>query len=39
LGSHIWKYKGFFIVDDAAPTHLILETPRLVTAKPKVVFR
>ena len=38
-GSHIWKYKGFFIVDDAAPTHLILETPRLVTAKPKVVFR
>lgn len=38
-GSHIWKYKGFFIVDEAAPTHLILETPRLVTAKPTVVFR
>ncbi|MBC8192828.1 MAG: hypothetical protein H8E18_10630 [FCB group bacterium] len=38
-GCHIWKYKGFFIVDEAAPTHLILETPRLVTAKPTVVFR
>ena len=39
LGNHIWKYKGFFIVDEGAPTHLILETPRLVTSKPKVVFR
>ncbi|NQT62695.1 MAG: hypothetical protein HQ556_07030 [Candidatus Marinimicrobia bacterium] len=39
LGVHIWKYKGFFIVDETAPTHLILETPLLVTSKPKVVFR
>ena len=39
LGRQIWKYKGFFIVDETAPTHLILETPRLVTAKPSVVFR
>ncbi len=38
-GSQIWKYKGFFIVDEASPTHLILTTPRLVTTKPKVVFR
>ena len=38
-GSHIWKYKGFFLVDEAAPAHLILETPRLVTAKPKVIYR
>ncbi len=38
-GSQIWKYKGFFIVDEAAPTHVILETPRLVTAKPQVIFR
>jgi len=39
LGRHIWKYKGFFVVDDTAPTHLLLETPLLVTAQPKVVFR
>ena len=39
MGCQIWKYKGFFIVDKAAPTHLILETPLLVTAKPRVVFR
>jgi len=39
FGVHIWKYKGFFIVDEAAPTYLILGTPRFVTSKPKVVFR
>ncbi|MBT4129888.1 MAG: hypothetical protein HOB84_13995 [Candidatus Marinimicrobia bacterium] len=39
FGSHIWKYKGFFMVDENAPTHLILKTPRFVTAQPKVVFR
>jgi len=39
LGMHIWKYKGFFIVDESAPTHLILETPLLVTSAPKVGFR
>lgn len=38
-GFHVWKYKGFFMVDEAAPTHLILTTPRLVTSKPQVVFR
>lgn len=38
-GIHIWKYKGFFMVDEAAPTHLILTTPRLITAEPQVVFR
>lgn len=39
LGRHIWKYKGFFVVDETAPTHLILQTPLLVTAQPRVVFR
>jgi hypothetical protein len=39
LGRQIWEYKGFFIVDEGAPTHLNLTTPRLVTAKPVVVFR
>jgi len=39
FGAQIWKYKGFFSVDDEAPTHLILKTPRLVTAKPKVFLR
>ncbi len=38
-GSHIWKYKGFFIVDEAAPTHLSFDTPRFIAAKPKVIFR
>lgn len=39
LGNRIWEYKGFFIVDETAPTHLIFETPLLVTSNPKVVFR
>lgn len=39
LGRNIWKYKGFFVIDTEAPTHLIFETPILVTAKPKVVIR
>jgi len=39
FGAHIWEYKGFFTVDEDAPTHLMLRTPKLVTAKPKVVFR
>lgn len=38
-GFRIWKYKGFFIVDEEAPVYLILQTPRLVTSKPDVVFR
>ncbi len=39
FGRQIWKYKGFFIVDEGAPTHLILKAPRLVTSKPSVLFR
>jgi len=39
MGKHIWNYKGSFSVDKAAPIHLILETPILVTSKPKVVFK
>ncbi len=39
LSRQIWKYKGFFVVDEGAPTHLILETPLLVISKPKVIFR
>ena len=39
LGVKIWKYKGFFEVGETAPTHLIFDTPLLVTSKPRVVFR
>ena len=39
LGRRIWKYKGFFVVDEVAPTHLIFKAPRFITAKPKVVIR
>lgn len=39
LGIKIWKYKGFFEVNETAPTHLMFDTPLLVTSKPRVVFR
>lgn len=38
-GFEIWKYKGFFMVDDEAPTHMTMKLPRLVSSQPKVVFR